>query len=220
MGFRLRPGLSFCLAQGKPIFLDTIGDRYFTLTASSERSFVELVGDERGNALPDDLSGLTKSGVIEATHGNLRPLPCPLPSAARVTMLDAPRPSLDPIQFAAAAAELARVQVMLKRGRFHALIEDLQRRKARLAKVDPSPASAQRVAAAFARTAYWSSPHDRCLPRSIAVARRLIAMGCRPELVIAVQVQPFRAHCWVQYQNQLVNDRRETVEAFTPILIV
>jgi hypothetical protein len=220
MGFRLRSGLSFCLAQGKPIFLDTVADRYFTLTARGERSFVGLINDERGHPHPDDLSGLTRSGLIEPTGDDLRPLPCPLPLTAHETMLDAPPSSLDPIQFAVAATELARVATMLKRGRFHALIEDIRRRKARLATTNPPLASALRVAAAFARTAYWSSPHDRCLPRSIAVARRLIAIGCRPDFVIAVQVQPFRAHCWVQYQDRLVNDRRETVEAFTPILIV
>lgn len=220
MGFRLRSGLSFCLAQGKPIFLDTVADRYFTLTAGGERSFVGLVNDETGKASPDELRRLANSGVIEPTEDNLRPLPCPLAPDARETMLDAPRSSLDPLQFAAAAGELVRVTAMLKRGRFHALIEDLRRRKARLPRSEQPRASALRVASAFARTAYWSSPHDRCLSRSIAVARRLIAMGCRPDLVIAVQVQPFRAHCWVQYEDQLVNDRRETVEPFIPILLV
>jgi hypothetical protein len=220
MGFRLRSGLSFCLAQGKPIFLDTVADRYFTLTVSGERSFLQLVSSEDSQTPPDELTGLARSGVIEGAGHDLPPLPCPLPPMAHETMLDAPRSSLDLVQFFAATIELARVSAMLKRGRFHALIEDLRRRKARLAKADPPSASALRVAAAFVRTAYWSSPHDRCLPRSIAVARRLIAMGYRPDLVIAVQVQPFRAHCWVQYKNQLVNDRRETVEAFIPILLV
>lgn len=220
MGFRLRSGLSFCLAQGKPIFLDTVADRYFTLTAGSERSFVGLVNDEPRQVSEDDLSGLTRSGIIEAAGDDLRPLACPLPPVAHGTMLDTPQSSFDPLQFTAAAAELARVTAILKRGRFHALIEDLRRRKASLSRSERSRASALRVASAFARTAFWSSPHDRCLPHSIAVARRLISMGCHPELVIAVQVQPFRAHCWVQFQDQLVNDRRDTVEAFIPILIV
>jgi hypothetical protein len=220
MGLRLRSGLSFCLAQGKPIFLDTVADRYFTLTVSGEESFLRLVDSEGDQPPSDELAGLVRNGVIEASGEALPPLPCSVPPNAHQSMLDAPRPLLDPIQFAAAAMELMRVTAMLKRGRFHALIEDLRRRKERLAKADPRPASALPVAAAFARTAYWSSPHDRCLPRSIAVARRLISMGCRPDLVIAVQIQPFRAHCWVQYRDQLVNDRRETVEVFTPILVV
>ncbi|HSI16266.1 MAG TPA: lasso peptide biosynthesis B2 protein [Sphingomonas sp.] len=221
MGFRLRAGLSFCLVAGKPIFLDTIEDRYFSLSASSEQSFLALIAGDRGPAILEGVARLANDRLLEHTSGDARPLPCLSPPVARASLLDAPRPPLDPLALATAGIELAWVTAMLRRGRLHALIEGVKRRKARLVSTNPQSGRAMRVAAAaFARTRYWSSPHDRCLARSIAIARRLIATGCGPDLIIAVQVQPFRAHCWVQHQGLLVNDRFDTVEPFTPILVV
>ncbi|CAN5666134.1 lasso peptide biosynthesis B2 protein [soil metagenome] len=220
MGFRLRTGLSFCLAGGEPVFLDTIADRYFSLTEGGARSFMELVNATPDPALSAGLAGLARNRVIEPTADDARPIPCPAPSPAAASLLDVPRPPLNLLQFAAAASELAWVTAMLKRGRFHALLEGVRRRKARLSVGDPAPDKQLEVAAAFAQNAYWSSPHDRCLARSIAVARRLIASGCRPDLILGIQLQPFRAHCWVQCGAMLVNDRRDTVEPFTPILMV
>jgi len=220
MGFRLRTGLSFCLADGKPVFLDSVADRYFVLTDGVARSFMEIVNDTPDPALSAGLADLARNKLIEPTADDTRPMPCPAPFPACASLLDVSRPPLDLLQFAAAALELAWVTDMLKRGRFHALMEGVRQRKARLSGSDSAPDKELAVAAAFARNAYWSSSHDRCLARSIAVARRLIASGCRPDLILGVQLQPFRAHCWVQCGAMLVNDRRDTVEPFTPILVL
>jgi len=33
-------------------------------------------------------------------------------------------------------------------------------------------------------------------------------------------VRPFQAHCWVQFEDHVLNDHLDNVRNFTPILIV
>ncbi|RYM07421.1 lasso peptide biosynthesis B2 protein [Sphingobium cupriresistens] len=42
----------------------------------------------------------------------------------------------------------------------------------------------------------------------------------RPDVVLGVQLGPFSAHCWVQHEDRLVNDRVDMVRTFTPILVL
>jgi hypothetical protein len=76
------------------------------------------------------------------------------------------------------------------------------------------------VAVAFERTARIVRSHDQCLSRSLALARRLAALGLPADLVIGVRLRPFAAHCWVHAGEWLVNDRIDTVRTYTPILSV
>ena len=39
-------------------------------------------------------------------------------------------------------------------------------------------------------------------------------------LVFAVMTRPFAAHCWVQLDETVLNDRLDHVRKFTPILVV
>jgi hypothetical protein len=48
----------------------------------------------------------------------------------------------------------------------------------------------------------------------------MIAKGIRPDVVLGVQLGPFSAHCWVQHEDRLVNDRVDMVRTFTPILVL
>jgi hypothetical protein len=73
-----------------------------------------------------------------------------------------------------------------------------------------------RVAAAFDASARLTRSHDQCLARSAAAATRLAMLGIGVDLVIGVRVRPFAAHCWIQTNAWLVNDRHDTVRAYAP----
>jgi hypothetical protein len=42
--------------------------------------------------------------------------------------------------------------------------------------------------------------------------------GARASIVFGVTGTPFKAHCWVQLGDQLLNDSLDNVTPFTPIL--
>lgn len=56
-----------------------------------------------------------------------------------------------------------------------------------------------------------------CLTDSLALLEWLRTHGCGAMLVLGVKLDPFAAHCWVQTEELLLNDRAERVERFTPV---
>lgn len=74
------------------------------------------------------------------------------------------------------------------------------------------------ILAAYTSTHAWIGQADRCLMKSIALYRLLIREGITAELVIGVRLAPFSAHCWVQKDGMVLNDRFERVRLFTPIV--
>lgn len=131
----------------------------------------------------------------------------------------APRPSI--IELVAASVELARAPLALRMLGLNGAISEVSRRKARLgpAPVDMT-ARLDSVTGTFTRLRGLISAHDRCLPRSIAIARRLTALGVAPTLTLGVKLQPFGAHCWVRCGDRLISDRWDDVRHFTPILVI
>lgn len=112
-------------------------------------------------------------------------------------------------------------RIALRMGWFHRTITALSKRKAAIGNDQTVDKAALRdLAAQFARTARLTQAHDRCLPRSLALARHALARGWPVDLVMGVHLRPFAAHCWVQAGTDLLNDRLDNVRPFTPILVV
>ena len=61
---------------------------------------------------------------------------------------------------------------------------------------------------------------DSCLFRALALQEFLAASGLHPSLVFGVDTNPFSAHCWLQHEELVLNDCPETVNNFTPILVI
>lgn len=83
-----------------------------------------------------------------------------------------------------------------------------------------TPVDLDAILAASRATHAWIGEADRCLMKSIALYRLLIMKGITAELVIGVRLAPFSAHCWVQKDGAVLNDRIERVRLFTPIVSV
>jgi hypothetical protein len=62
--------------------------------------------------------------------------------------------------------------------------------------------------------------NNKCLRRSLALAKFLTTQGIAAKLVIAVKMRPFGAHAWVQFDDLVVNDTLDNVRPFTPIYVV
>lgn len=221
MGHALRSGVSFCRVAGRLMFLDAPNDRYFCLAPAAEEGFRRLIeGREMDAGQRRTLDRLAGDGLLEPAPDPVRPLACPGRPPADESLLDLDTERASLWQLAAAGFHLAAVPAALNLCGFGAVIARLMRRKEQVRGQGISFDRARQVASAFERTSDLVTAHDHCLSRSIAISRRLLALGGRPDLVIGVKLQPFRAHCWVQLDRWLVNDRAEIVGDFTPILIV
>lgn len=221
MAYTLKPGISFCQVAGRTVFLDLPADRYFCLSPDAEHSFVRLAGG--ASPQPEDariLKGLETRGVLRAGEAGTVRFSCPAVPEAHSSLLDAAPVPVPPNQTLLAALALMRAPLQLRLFGLHAAITRLRKRKMRLEPGRLEQEKLARGAAAFARLRAIATTNDQCLPRSLAVAERLFAAGVGAELVLAVKLQPFAAHAWVQWRDIVVNDRVDAVRDFTPILVV
>ena len=222
MGFMLREGLFCCETGGHFVFLDIKRDRYLALDREAERSFRRWF-ERKPLSTEDDaaLHRLAGSGLLGAAPNGARAQLCFAPPLPERSLIDEQHRPVRAGALAHALGRLALGALELRRSSLESSLERLKRRKAGVAEPSGRAACAlPRVAAAFKHSAFIASSLDRCLPRSLAIAHVLLDLNVRPMLVIAVRLQPFGAHCWVQHECTLVNESLDNVRNFTPILVV
>ncbi|MBN9145675.1 MULTISPECIES: lasso peptide biosynthesis B2 protein [unclassified Novosphingobium] len=224
MGYALRAGISFCEVSERLLFLDTVDDRYFCLQPGVEQSFRTMMND-RGQSFtlshPHDLGGMLRSGVLLETAGPAVPVPFRSGHIARASLLDTPDQQVATGRFLSAMIHIAGARLSLHCGHLDDILTRLDHIKCpwpRSGKVELDPI--QSMASAFEATSRFLRSHDKCLSRSLALARCLAAHNLPGDLVIGVKLRPFAAHSWVQSGPWLVNDRIDMIRAYTPIMAV
>jgi hypothetical protein len=218
MGYALRPGVTFTRISGRTIFLDVAQDRYFCLAPDAENAFSSLF-DER-EVQPAALALLAGDNLLNIIDSDELPRPCAGPPSAVTSVFEQPHAARLHETFRM-ASRLVLAEIALKTTSFARLLNRLESRKRR---VTSPPGDPERrlleIAGALRRTAAIVSPLNRCLPRSFATAHRMLDLGVQPTLVVGVKLGSFEAHCWVQHGATLVNDRRDEVRRFSPILVI
>jgi hypothetical protein len=222
MQLALRTGISFCCVNGRLLFLDVIADRYFCLSAPAEKCFLALV--ETGGRVADHedaLDTLVSRGMLVEAPTPVPLKPCTLPPLPGESVLDQPLPRGNLRQAVGALGRLTAVQLRLKIAGLARTLSAISVMKARLEPVRGNPDMLLcRTMAGFGRATGIATILDNCLSQSIAIAHDMLGRGLRPDLVLGVRLGPFNAHCWVQFENRLVNDRFDMVRTFTPILVI
>lgn len=222
MHLALRNGISFCSVDGRLLFLDVIADRYFCLSAPAENCFLGLVGTGGRVAYRGDaLDALISRGMLVEAPTPAPFKPCTLPLLPVESVLDQPLPRGSVLQAAGAMSRLAAVRLRLKIAGLALTLSAISVMKTRPASASGNPDMLLcQTMAGFGRAAGIATILDNCLGQSIAIAHDMLARGLRPDVVLGVRLGPFNAHCWVQYENRLVNDRFDMVRTFTPILLI
>lgn len=222
MGFQLRAGVSYCEVSERLLFLDTVADRYFCLQAGVEHAFRNLIAEKRlDDAGRQSLASMIDCGLLleTATHGV--PFPFRPVQQASLSLLDTPDQSVSGARVASALVYILTARYRLRHSRLDSILRNLDLRKIPWPRNNIVNLDEMRTAAmAFERTSFFLQSHDKCLSRSIALARFLAAHNLPAQLVIAVKLRPFAAHCWVQSGRWLVNDRVDRTRNFTPILAI
>jgi hypothetical protein len=77
-----------------------------------------------------------------------------------------------------------------------------------------------RLVGGFHRWAYWTPAPAKCLIRSFMLLRLLRRHDLDARWVFAVRTWPFEAHCWLQAGATVLDDARDRLEAYHPILTV
>ncbi len=220
MSYSLRSGISVCEVTRRLLFLDIDADRYFALAGAAERAVLSLVHNA---PLSDDdrlhLARLAERGVLECANGPDHPVAATIsPQRPEVSLLDHIQPSGHLGESVVAAAAIAASIVRVKRLPLRINLSSAVSRRGPAG--PPDLAQLGRIAGAFDRAGSLISAHDRCLPQSLAVMRTIAARGGWAQVVLGVTLGPFAAHCWVQHDRFIVNDRVDRVRCYTPILVV
>ncbi|WP_162986879.1 lasso peptide biosynthesis B2 protein [Sphingomonas paeninsulae] len=220
MTYILPPNLSVCDAGGQRVFLDVAADRYFALSPAIDATFRRLV--DAAEPEPGDagrLEGLVARGILCSAPGDARPGYCKAPRTPRSDRDSFPDSEPRRLMTLAAVAMLGRTIVDLRVRSLERVLASVTKAK-RHTVATAVTGCAARHAVAFSHVDRLVSSLDRCLPRSIALARAMIADGIVPDLVLGVKLRPFEAHCWIQHDDLLVSDHLGAIAPFTPILVL
>lgn len=222
MGFELRKGISFCEVSDRLLFLDIVADRYFCLRPDAEHAFRSLLHGEALDAASQvNLNGIVQSGVLSEVTGYGIPHAFRIHRQASFSLLDARDARIRPTAVIGAVTAILAARLSLHWRQLHPILRSIDLRRTdwpRSNAVDLD--EIQEAATAFETTSRFLRSHDKCLSRSIALARYLAVRGLPADLVIAVRLRPFAAHAWVQSGQWLVNDRIDTIRSYTPIMAV
>lgn len=211
MQLRLRPGLSWCLCNGRAVFLDLAQDRYFCLDEARDALFRQWSAGELDGS-PVIASQLVD--ILIAGRGETQPVEH---VQAAVDLAESGRP-VRAMDVAIAIFTQRQMRRALDRDRLAALVTP-PRGPARSTRSPLNDAALERVAAAFHATAGIVTAVDQCLPRALAAHRMCHRWGAAAALVLGVRLAPFAAHAWVQADDKVVVGDLEQVRLYTPILV-
>lgn len=214
--YALGTGLSHCVVDGTVIVLDAPRDRYFGLTPTASRQFLALLNGTKRTADGNEAGRLIARGLlVEADEGQTSAIPT-VAAATREWVPQGkfvrPRPR-DQI------LALACILVTLLRLRISSFEQAIRPRKAG-SRREPPAEPPPHLVAAFLSVISLLPGRLQCLPASLSLRAYLGLFSVPSDLVLAVTIRPFAAHCWVQIGDMLIGDTIERTSPFTPIRCV
>ena len=216
MAWRLATGTGYCDVGGEFVFLDLVRDKYLALRGDDRAAFERLRTGEPNDS--EAMSRLVQTGFLKRADvpGCFDPASIEIPPQDISAMDD----GKFTLRMAIASARALRWAARAKRpGRIAAAVEGLRVSKARIG----VPGADEPAAAIASSYAYcrWAIPvTPRCLIDALALDRILLSRGLVASMVFGVQLDPFRAHCWLQTPERVLTGTAAEARAFTPILVV
>ena len=205
------------MVDDRAVFLDLRRDLYLALDSTAAPAFDAVRSSPNGAVGSAQADTLLGTGLFEPSDER-RPLrPARIGAATGDLPADRSRPGLkDMLEI---LLLLARYRRAVRRQPLEAI---LSARRGRLQDSSGAlPAStAAALAKRFASARALIPIAPVCLQDSLALHDWLARRGARSSLVLAVRLDPFAAHCWVQHGKTVLNDAADRVAVYSPVLVV
>ena len=216
----LHDDLSFCLIDGRPIFLDMGSDRYFRLSGNMERIFMNWLGNA---CAENDAALLVERKILTDLSARSRN-PCEPVQEPQLSALELPLPPApgDARTLIEVLATVSWTQVQLKTIGIKRTVERGLRSDSKLGIAATEGDQAKLLAAAhdFLEARKLVPVGARCLLDSLAMAKFLKRRYMHVNVIVGVTSDPFSAHCWVQAGNMVLNDALGNVRIYSPIRVL
>lgn len=209
MSQQYAPTLAYCYCGELAVILDVAQDRYFAIAAQQEPNG-SRPARQRLEQLTSYSEALAQGTLFTGPQGHNVSGEYPILKKTYLLLL--------PLMAAALVTDML-YRRRIRRQSFQMVIEREFHRPMSYwpARLQPDlPA----LRTAFERIGPMVGKDGRCLSRSFAYRLLAKRFGYNVKLVIGVKVDPFAAHCWVEYGSQVANDSLEQVRLFNPILIL
>ena len=226
-----------CTANNYLVFLDVNQDRYSCLDRASTRAILGRIAglSFSGNlpTPPTDRQSVPAHEVIDAlleksllttdASGALSVARDRAPEVQRELTAAPNRTVPRMVTNLARAAWSARiVERQLRLQPLKDILQQIRRRRERLAYRNSRATvrSVSDVAAAFLSVRHLIPRERVCLFDSLAMLDFMFRHGVAPRLVFGVKMDPFAAHCWLQFDDLVLNDSVENVAVYSHIMTV
>jgi hypothetical protein len=228
----------FALENTAVIFLDLRSDRYSMLVGPEARVFKTLISDHRRRVLnvrasadPQDheirhrvLRGLLENGLLGTDH-------IPGEALAQADIPIADRNLMDietlerPVVCARDTWRLTSSCIIshlrLKHERIEQTVDAMERRKKlHLFACPAALAEVRRLVSIYDRLRPLFPKDYLCLFDSLSLFDFLTRYGLFPTWVFAVKLDPWSAHCWLQYGTVALNEDVEVARTYVPIMAI
>lgn len=214
MGYGLAEGLSYCTVGPRTAFLDLPNDRYFVLSGACDRAFRDFVDDPTKTTAAE--LALLQSHQLVSPDGSAPSL-CTQPRPVNSLFLDGFGGSPGDVPWA--ALSYFRASWRLRHWGLARTVEHYRLIPSSI-ELDDEESRRLAIVAGFRSLRLLVDPTDKCLPLSFAMAYELKRRRCRAAVVFGITLSPFRAHCWTQFGDLVLNDRLDRVLDFQPILVL
>jgi hypothetical protein len=215
--WRLRPGVHAVTVDEDLVLLDVAADAYVCLPNGAPAVRVADDSDLVDIPEPELARELLEARLVEQWAGRgprVRRRPPPAAASALPWSYPPPRPT-DAFEAAAALLGVAAHY----RGR---TLSEVMRHVGPSvgARTDSPPGpDVLRIVERFHRWIPYAPLSGKCLLRAFVLLRLLRRHGHDAAWVFGVATRPFRAHCWLQRGDVVLNDTVERARAYTPIMV-
>lgn len=208
--------IGFGLVDGEPIFMDARTDSYFTLDAEQTPDLAPLVD---GTGRIDCDPHLAEVLGLGDEHAVIVRAECPRPARS---LVDEPasdrRPR--PADLLSTASAVISIRSQLRRRPIEMVLGGVLATAAGDTEVTACAAQLSALTRRFLSARRIVPLKGNCLTDSLALLRLLGPARHAAMLVFGVKLHPFAAHCWVQANDLLLNDRMDNVAAFSPVRVI
>jgi hypothetical protein len=221
-----------CRVNDAVIFLDTQSDSYGAVAGEQMQLLGAVVHgwpveppaeyDERAGDLADQL---VQKGILTTDAAGGKPASAPELQSNSVCMAvgldlleDRPIRFADVVKFLLA---WARASLSLRWRGLRKTLESLEARKLRHADESFNDRKAVELVCVFRRLrCFFIAFRERCLLHSLVLTHFLASYGLYPKFIMAIKLQPWGAHAWVQQDRFILDTTPARIRDYTPIVAI